>query len=585
MAVDYGKSLISELKEVLAKRRKILEIFGTYKEMYWDLLDLLATSCGTDIDTAVSAFYLANYVMNTTRSEENDNKIVEDDEHVKNVLLNLIETRKYLAIDFESLIHLYTLIYDWAGKIHKHLVNDVRLLIKKKVIITNLVDVYAVPLFSYLEQTFPELDLRWAMAELSGGLNKRFTSSIYKRLLNKYPKREMKPEYYFDAGFYIVEQFVNEYLENKFQDKDKIRKLEVFGDIGRRTYEFGCSLFYELESRDICLNIAYDDLIVPNTHLNKELIKPLSFQNPENPFILRFAKFCVQIKPRGQRSEEKFLYIHHYQEEDQDTSYTTYLGLFNYLLLSNQDLNLQSISSYSKQRCIDIRGISKRFEKKEISIEYINNLLSTWIEMYIHNLQQEYNFLEMRDELREQGFIPIGMFKQEKFNESLKILLEGIKPITAKRMEMLGIRSSVITLDQINRLIDEMKFTLDHGFNIIQQILRQHKSEVEINIYPIEYLFEHKQLDQRHITMLFSVDDSHIAGLICQNEASLEFQAKAMKNRQILSKINQILTDLRIKSLQDTHNAKLNEYIQRAKETEIHSGTFCLKTTLKESIP
>lgn len=580
MAFDYGKSLINELKEVLAKRRKILDIFGTYKEMYWDLLDLLATSYGTDIDTAVSAFYLANYVMDTTRSEEDDNQILDDDEHVKNVLINLIEARKYLSIDFESLVHLYTLIYDWAGKIIKHLVNDVRLLIKKKVIITNLVDVYVVPLFSYLEQTIPELDLRWAMAELSGGLNNRFTFSIYKNLLEKYPKREMKPEYYFDAGFYIVEQFVNRYLENKFQDKDKIKKLEIFGDIGRRTYEFGCSLFYELESRDIYLNIAYDDLIVPNSNLNKELIRPLSFQNPENPFILLFAKFCVQIKPSGQRSEEKFFYIHHYQEKDHYGSYPTYLGKYNYLLLSNQDLNLQSISSYSKQRCIDIRGISKRFEQKEISNEYINRLLSTWMEMYIHNLQQEYNFLEMKDELREQGFIPVGMFKQEKYSESLKILLEGIKPITAKRMEMLGIKPSVITLDQITRLINEIKFILDHGFNVIQQILKQHKSEVEINIYPIEYLFEHKQLAQRHILMLFSVDESNIAGLICQNEASLEFQAKAMKNRQLLSKINQILTDLRIKSLQDTHNSKLSDYIPRVIEKEIQSGKFCLKTTI-----
>jgi len=580
MAVNYGKSLINELKEVLAKRRKIIDIFGTYKEMYWDLLDLLATSCGTDIDTAVSAFYLANYVMDNTRSEEDDNTILEDDEHVKNVLINLIETRKYLTIDFESLAHLYTLVYDWAGKIEKHLVNDVRLLIKKKVIITNLVDVYAVPLFSYLEQTFPELDLRWAMAELSGGLNKRFPFSIYKNLLNRYPKRKMKPEYYFDAGFYILEQYVNRYLEIKFQDKDKIKKLEIFGDIGRRIYEFGCSVFYDLESHDIYLNLAYDDLIVPNANLDKELIRPLSYQNPKNPFTLLFAKFRVQIKPSGQRSEEKFFYIHHYQEKDNNGSYPTFLGTYNYLLLSNQDINLQSISSYSKQRCLDIRGISKRFGQKEISNEYINRLLSTWIEMYIHNLQQEYNFLELKDEIREQGFIPVGICKQEKHSESFKILLEGIKPITAKRMEILGIKSSLISLDQITRLFSEMKFILDHGFNVIQEILKQHKSEVEINIYPIEYLFEHKQLTQRHILMLFSVDESNFAGLICQNEASLEYQAKAMKNRQLLSKINQILTDLRIKSLQDTHNAKLSEYIQRVVETEIKSGKFCLKTTI-----
>ncbi len=191
MAVNYGMSLINELKTVLAQRKKILEIFGTYKEMYWDLLNLLATSYGTDIDTAVSAFYLANYVMNFTQDTETVERIIDDDERVKIVLKNLLEARRRLSIDFESLIHLYTLIYEWADRIEKDLVQQARLLVKKKVITTNLVDVYAIPLFSSIQNAIPQLDLRWAMAELAGGLNRRFATSLFENILQKYPIEAM----------------------------------------------------------------------------------------------------------------------------------------------------------------------------------------------------------------------------------------------------------------------------------------------------------------------------------------------------------------------------------------------------------
>jgi hypothetical protein len=176
MAVEYGMSLIDELKEVLARRRNVLEIFGTYKLMYDELLQNLAHSYHTDIDTAVSAFYLSNYVMDTLKQGKEARDRVDEDDRVKIVLENLIEAKKHLTMDFESLVHVYSLLYDWAVKIEKDLVTHARLIVNPKVIMTNLVDIYAVSLFSFLKQVVPNLDLRWAMAELAGALDKGFAS-------------------------------------------------------------------------------------------------------------------------------------------------------------------------------------------------------------------------------------------------------------------------------------------------------------------------------------------------------------------------------------------------------------------------
>ncbi|PWI49343.1 hypothetical protein CEE45_02070 [Candidatus Heimdallarchaeota archaeon B3_Heim] len=575
-------SLISELKEVLARRRKILDIFGTYKEMYWDLLDLLATTYGTDIGTAVSAFYLANYVMDSTQDGISRDKIIDDDTRVKLVLENLIEARRRLPLDFESLVKLYALIYDWAERIEKDLVQYARLLVKKKVIITNLVDIYAVPLFSFLEQTVPQLDLRWAMAELSGGLNRQFAYPIFENILKNYPVSVMKPEYYFDAGFYVIYRFVEEYFQQKLQDKDHLQQLEAFGDIGRKAYEFGCSVFYNVESKDLFLDIAYDDQIVPNTDLDKELKKGTSLLQPDNTYNLLFAKFYVNIKISGERPIEKIFYIHNYEESEQTNLYPEVLGSMNYFLVTSQDLNLKSIDTYAIQRCIDIRGIERRLDQGERSKDYIQSLLSAWIEVYLHNLQEEYNFLETPDELRVQSFIPVGLLKQLKNQDSVQMLLDTVKSITAKRMKNLGIKSSSLTMEQTLWIINYLKNITDHGANIVRMILLQQDPTIEMSIYPLEFLLTHSQLAQRNILIMFSTDDSNLVGIICQNEAALEFQAKALKRRHILSKIQQILTNIRIKSLSDARAAKLDAYIQRNVEKTFQAGKLWLKGSVSD---
>ena len=236
MAVNYGMSLIGELKEVLARRRNVLEIFGTYKSMYDDMLQDLAKTYKTDTDTAVTAFYLANYVMDYIESDKDARDRTDEDEAVKLVLKNLIEAKKHLTLDFESLVQVYSLIYDWGVKIEKELVKNARLLINQKVIITNIVDVYAVPLFSFLKQAIPQLDLRWAMAELTAVLNKGFAAPIFEDYKNLFSTKSMEPHVYFDAGFFVAQPFVGDFFKKKFQKG--IEELESFGDIGRRAFEF-----------------------------------------------------------------------------------------------------------------------------------------------------------------------------------------------------------------------------------------------------------------------------------------------------------------------------------------------------------
>ena len=589
MAVEYGMSLIEELKGVLERRRNVLEIFGTYKVMYDELLQNLAASYRTDIDTAVSAFYLSNYVMDNLKRDKEARDQVDEDDRVKVVLENLIEAKKHLTMDFESLVHVYSLLYDWAIKIEKDLVTHARLIVNPKVIMTNLVDIYAVSFFSFLKQILPNLDLRWAMAELAGALNRGFATEYFEDIKSKFSVVKMDPLIFFDAGFFVICPFVENYFSRKFDD---VKELESFGDIGRSSYEFATSVFYDTSSRELFSPIAYDEQIVSNEimelleqELRNSLYLNQTSNQPENPYQLVFAKFHVQIKIPNQRPEERFFYIHNFEEKKTDNGNTNTLGNWNYLMLSEQNVNLQSLISYSKQRCFDIRGISTRLKSQgDTNGEHMNTLLSAWMEMYIHNLQEEYNFLEMKDELREQGFIPVCLLKQDRHQTIVEMLLDSPKSITTKRMDTLGIKSSMIKKDQTERLLDHMKIISDHCSNVFRLILLQNDQNLEINIYPVEFLYDHQKFPGKNLSILFSCDETKLVGLLCQNEASLEYQAKSLKQRQIFSKINQLITDLRIKSMADARAAKLENHITGAiVETLYEPGSLWLSGEITES--
>lgn len=577
-------SLIDELKGVLARRRNVLEIFGTYKSMYDELLQDLARNYNSDIDTAVSAFYLANYVMDNLQSDEGR---LDDDDRVQNVLKNLIKAKEHFTVDFESLVQIYSLIFDWAIRIEKEVVKNVRLLIDPKVIATNVVDVFAIPLFSFLKKLLPELDLRWAMAELDASLRKRFSGPIYDDLITKFPIKLMQAENLFDAGFYVVRNFVENYVKEKYEEG--FDQLESMGDIGRRSYNHACSLFYDIISRELYTDIATDDQIVLNDDLLNELKNSLLLNQisskSDNPYNTLFAKYHIKIKIQGQRTEERFLYIQNFEENKDEFRHDEILGSWNYFLLSEENVNLQSIISYAKQRCIDIRGILNRLkEYKNSTFDEEKTLLSAWMEMFIHNLQEEYNFLELKDSLREQNFIPIGLLKQSKNSSVMNLLLDTVKPISSKRMETLGIKSSIITKEQVIHLLNHVKLITDHASNVVRYLLLQHNPSIEIEVYPLELLYEDKQFPGKQVILLFSTDETNIVGLLCPNEASLEFSSSSLKSRQIISKINQLITDLRIKSLEDARAAKINSFITRGVENILELGQLWLSGSIGKSL-
>jgi hypothetical protein len=577
-------SLIDELKGVLKRRRNVLDIFGTYKTMYDELLHGLANSYNSDIDTAASAFYLANYVMDNLQSEEGR---LDDDVRVQNVLKNLIKAKEHFTVDFETLVQIYSLIFDWAVRIEKEVVKNARLLVNPQVITTNVVDIFAIPLFSFLHQLVPDLDLRWAMAELDASLRKRFSAPIYEELVNRYPVASMQTQTYFDAGFHIVRNFVDNYFKKKF--KNGIEQLETFGDIGRKSYNYACSLFYDIITRELYTDVASDDQIELTDELKGELLNSLLINQitskPESIYKLLFAKYCVRLKIQGQRTKERFFYIHNFEENPDEFQFDEVLGTWNYFLLSEENVNLESIISYSKQRCVDIRGIKNRQKDfTDLDLADVNIVLSAWMEMFIHNLQEEYNFLEIKDTLREQGFIPIGLLKQSKEQSVMQMLLDTVKPISTKRMETLGIKSSMITKKQVAHLLDHVKLITDHSSTVIRLLMLQHHPAIELEFYPEEILYEHNQFPGKHVFLLFSTDESNLAGLICPNEASLEFSASSLKSRQILSKINQLLTDLRYKSLEDARAAKLGSFIARGVEILLEPGHFWLSGDISESL-
>ncbi|MHA2327851.1 MAG: hypothetical protein ACXACR_04970, partial [Candidatus Hodarchaeales archaeon] len=172
--------------------------------------------------------------------------------------------------------------------------------------------------------------------------------------------------------------------------------------------------------------------------------------------------------------------------------------------------------------------------------------------------------------------IPVGLLKQDKNQTNvIEMLIDTPKSISSKRMEALGIKPSMISKENVKSLLFHIKVMTDHCSNVLQQILLQKSPNIEINFYPEEFLYEHQKRHGRHILTLFSADESKLVGLVCPNEASLEF-GRSLKYRQIYSKINQLLSDLRIKSLSDARATKLEDFILRGVEDFYDLGTLWL---------
>ncbi|MHA1450064.1 MAG: hypothetical protein ACTSP4_11645 [Candidatus Hodarchaeales archaeon] len=587
MAVEYGMSLVSELKETLARRRNVLEQFELYKRMYDVLIKELQETFDTDEKTVCSALFLSRFVMDGIGDEQ---KRVSEIARTRMILENIIRAREHIPVDLGSLIATYQLIYEVAMKIEKELVENVRLLIKRPVIMTNLVDIYVIPLFSLLKQISPSLDLRWAMAELYGALTKTFASKHFENFKQGYPLKAMDHLNYFDAGSRVIKDFMDGYLREKF-DKEE---LEEYGDIGAKEHEYACSVFYNLDSREVFLKESVTDRAEMIDTLKEQLQASLHINHPtfrENcPFKLLFAHFFVQLNINNKKVERHF-YIHNHEE---NSVLEGNLGTWNYLVLSSESVNHQSIDGYARQRCMNIKGLKNKLLQQPEKSDDVDYVLQAWNETYIHNLQQEYNFLSEKDTRRDQGFQPLAIFKQEHGESEVEAIIESQKGMGDRSLRATLVDPSMETFNLISpenviSILEYVKYITAHGYNVLRSLLFQQQQDIEVVYYPVEFLYEKEYSPEESqefpgidIILQFSTDENRIAGIIGQNENSLKWKGKSLKRRQIASKINQLLTALRIKSLEDARYSKLEEYLKHGQGYTSDVGKFWLSGKIDE---
>ncbi|MHA2295223.1 MAG: hypothetical protein ACXAEU_24905 [Candidatus Hodarchaeales archaeon] len=590
MAVEYGMSLVDELKETLARRRNVLEQFELYKRMYDTLIKELQETFQTDEDTVCSALFLSRFVMDGVMGEQ---KRMSDIARTRLVLGNLLKAREHMPIDLGGLIAVYQLIHEQAIRIEKDMVEKVRLLVKRPVIMTNLVDIYVVSLLSFLEQVNPEMDLRWAMAEIYGALSKLFAVSCYEDI-KEYPLTKMDKRVFFDSGAFIIKSFMDNYLINKFDKKE----LEEYSDIGTKEYEYASTIFYDKKSRNLLLEPSLSEKITLDEQLEEQFKTSLhinhSMFRKDSPFMLFFARFYVEIKTGGKKFERHY-YIHNYEEKG--SSEDEGIGSWNFLALSSENINLQSLTNYSKQRCSDVRGVMKRLETKKEGMKSKDNILEAWNETYIHNLQEDYQFLSEKDHKREHGFFPVAILKQEHGENNIDILVESKEGLTDRSLRDALISPSLeslslITPDEVVHLLGHVKFITMHVYEILRLFISQQNSDAEIIFYPVEFLYEReKAIDEvtgepieRIISILFSTDDSRLVGILGQNDSSLKLrEKKSLKMRTIVSKINQLITDLRVKSLRGAREAKLEEFITHGQDMCLETGKLWLSGNVSEA--
>lgn len=579
MAVEYGMSLIEELKGVLERRRNVLEIFGTYKSTYDNFIQELKLAYeGADEDTAASAIYLASYVMDTVKDRKERLTPMDESERIRIVLENLLVARDYYPVDLPSLIHIYQLIYDWAAKIEKEMVKQGRLHPNINVVIVNLVDIFAVPLFNFMKDINKKMDLRWAMAELQGAMVKEVSPLVFEDIKNSFPLTEMKVENFFIAGEYVIRPFVEEYMKTK-GDRSK---LELFGDIGEKPFELAASSFYNNQTHELFMNSAFTARFrnKDDENLNQALKEGINLNHTllrKSDYKFLFAKFNIRIQSNGQFYDRR-LFLHNIEGKQ--------LGAYTFLLISAENINMKVLDSYVKSRFTDIRGL-KEFDtftntEKDARLEY-------WNETYINTLQEEYDFLSEIDTKRAQKFLPLAIGKQEK-NESQVELISSIPEESRKLVRRIdGIeKQDVKILDKLKQLINFSRPITISSLSILRLLLinfQEDEKEISIQFFPEEILFQNEKEESDNIIIRSLTDDSRIVSIIARNESGIR-STGLLKQRQLNSKINQLLTELRVKSLETAVKIRMEDtgLFNSYKLVNLEAGKFHFKGKVSQSV-
>jgi len=579
MAVEYGMSLIEELKGALERRRNVSDIIGTYRINYDSFIQELKESFeGADDDTAACAIYLASYVMDTVKDRKERFTPMDESERIRIVLENLVVARNFYPVDLPSLIHIYQLIFDWATKIEKEMIKRVRLHTSRNVIIVNLVDIFAVPLFQFMKKINKEMDLRWAMAELQGAMTKEVSPLVFEDIKMAFPLSEMVAENFFMAGEYVIRPFVEKYLSTK-GDRSQ---LEVFGDIGEKPFELAASSFYNNKTQELIMNSAFTAKFgnKVNKDLNLALKEGLNLNHPllrKIDYKFLFAKFYIKIQSNGQFYDRR-LFLHNLEGKQ--------LGAYTFLLISAENVNMKVLDSYVKARFTDIQGLKDFaiFGDAEKATR-----LEDWNETYISTLQEEYDFLTEADSKREQKFLPLAIVKQEK-NKSLAEIISSSSEESQKRVRKIdGIeKKDVDTLDKIKQLINFSRLIILSSLNVFRQLMinfQENENEIIIEFFPEELLFQNEKEESDNILIKSIADDSRIVSIIARNESVIRPKG-LMKQRQLNSKINQLLTELRVKSLEEAVKNRLEDtgLFDFYKSVELEAGKFYFKGKVSQSV-
>ena len=176
----------------------------------------------------------------------------------------------------------------------------------------------------------------------------------------------------------------------------------------------------------------------------------------------------------------------------------------------------------------------------------------------------------------------MGVMKQEKDERTTDLLLEGPKKMMVQRLGQIGIKLQQLTPERMLLLINHLKIVLDHCLGVLRMILLQQDHELAIQFSPVEFLYEHNNIPGKTVQIRFASNESRMIGLICPNEASLEYQSRSLKSRQLSSKSQQLLTEVRRATLVDARQAKLDAYITNWEEHKLELGPLGFSGDISE---
>ncbi|MFX1533878.1 MAG: hypothetical protein ACFFDI_06550 [Promethearchaeota archaeon] len=336
----------------------------------------------------------------------------------------------------------------------------------------------------------------------------------------------------------------------KAAEAARLKDYVPLGVGGKHEYVYAVSAFYNLPQR----KLVAQPLPTDDESTSDDLIrsaKQLALVNQQNinksSYYLKYAKFQALIGSGYDKKVRNYFALNHERND---------IGLWQKFIISTEDVNLSSVLVYLQERCQNIKGSLKIYAATHSKPDDIPLLPITqyWDEAMINSTEErtieEYIFA--KDKYREMKYVPIVFLRMTENQGDILLRKEW------GREGQVEERKTFLSIEEVDYLLNVADILGKLLFSEAGLVYSNRGKKVSLTIFPLELVFIHKEDPDEVLYATFQYEEGQLAGQLAANQKERDRRTGYVK-RMLQSKVQQILSGLRVKALMETVIAKMGD--------------------------